>query len=112
MDGKGEPMSEERKTILHDEQGNWSMGRILLLGSLVLTFLLIVIDTFVEAEVPGPAYALLGTVFTGLLAWVAGPRIAQYVGPQMGAVASGISQAAKSRRLRGTDRFREDDERG
>lgn len=95
------------KTFLRDEQGNLSMARALLLASLAMTFILIALDTFSSQEVPAPAYALLGTIFTGLLAWAAGPRIAQYVGPQMGSVASALN-----RRLQGTDRFREDDERG
>lgn len=106
-------MARERKTWLHDEQGNLSGGRLMLSGSLILTFVLIFADSLsYRVDVPGAAYALLGTIFTGLLAWVAGPRIAQYVGPQMGAVASGIAQAAKARRLKGTDHFQEDDERG
>lgn len=95
------------KSFLQDEQGNWSMGRCMLLCSLVITYGLIICDMFVSVDVPAPAYALLATIFAGLLTWVAGPRVMQYVGPVVSAVASAAKQ-----RLQGTDNFREDDERG
>ena len=84
--------------ILADERGNLSAARVLLSASLVFTAVIIVADSLLWAEVPNAAYALLGTVFTGLLAWTAGPRIAQYIGPQVGAVASGIAKAVKGPR--------------
>jgi hypothetical protein len=76
--------------ILADEKGNPSAARVLLVASLAFTAVIITVDSLLWAEVPNAAYALLGTIFTGLLAWTAGPRIAQYLGPQIGAVASGI----------------------
>ena len=76
--------------ILADEKGNPSAARVLLVASLVFTATIIVADSLLWATVPNAAYALLGTIFTGLLAWTAGPRIAQYLGPQIGAIASGI----------------------
>ena len=79
--------------ILRDERGSLSAARIFLFVSLVFTAVIIVADSLLWATVPNAAYALLGTVFTGLLAWTAGPRIAQYLGPQIGAVASGIGAA-------------------
>jgi len=101
--------------ILRDERGSLSAARIFLFASLVFTAAIIVVDSLLWATVPNAAYALLGTIFTGLLAWTAGPRIAQYFGPQIGAVASGIG-AALTREPRLPDlldndpRF-EDDER-
>ena len=66
-------------------------------------------------DVPEPAYVLLGSLVIGLLAWAAGPRTAQYLAPQIGAVASGIAQAVKSPRrpdlLDSSPDFKEHDER-
>ena len=76
--------------ILADEKGKPSAARVLLVAKLVFTAIIIVADSMLWATVPNAAYALLGTIFTGLLAWTAGPRIAQYFGPQIGAIASGI----------------------
>ena len=78
------------RQILADEKGKLSAARVLLVASLVFTAIIIVADSILWATVPNAAYALMGTIFTGLLAWTAGPRIAQYFGPQIGAVASGI----------------------
>jgi hypothetical protein len=79
--------------ILADEKGKLSAARVLLVASLAFTAVIIVADSMLWATVPNAAYALLGTIFTGLLAWTAGPRIAQYLLPQIGAVASGIGAA-------------------
>ena len=79
--------------ILKDERGTLSAARTFLFVSLVFTAAIIVADALLWATVPNAAYALMGTIFTGLLAWTAGPRIAQYFGPQIGAVASGIGAA-------------------
>ena len=81
------------RQILADETGKLSAARVLLVLSLAFTAVIIVADSLLWATVPNAAYALLGTIFTGLLAWAAGPRIAQYILPQIGAVASGIGAA-------------------
>ena len=103
------------KEILKDERGSLSAARIFLFVSLAFTAAIIVADSLLWATVPNAAYALLGTIFTGLLAWTAGPRIAQYFGPQIGAVASGIAAALvrEPRRpeLLDNDPTFEDDER-
>ena len=101
------------REILTDERGNLSAARTLLSIFLAFTGALIVLDS-VAWDVPDAAYVLLGSIGVGLLAWAAGPRVAQYLGPQMGAVASGIAQAIKRPRqpelLDNDPRFREDDE--
>ena len=104
------------KEILKDERGSFSAARIFLFASLVFTAAIIVADSLLWATVPNAAYALLGTIFTGLLAWTAGPRIAQYFGPQIGAVARGIgaSLTREPRRpdlLDSSPDFKEHDER-
>ena len=78
------------RQILSDEKGKLSAARVLLVASLKFTAVIIVADSLLWADVPNAAYALLGTIFTGLLMWTAGPRIAQYLGPQIGAIVSGI----------------------
>ena len=101
--------------LLADENGKLSAARVLLVLSLAFTAVIIVADSLLWATVPNAAYALLGTIFTGLLAWTAGPRIAQYLLPQIGAVASGIGAALvrEPRRpeLLDNDPTFEDDER-
>ena len=79
--------------ILADEKGKLSAARVLLVCCLGFTAVLIVFDSILWATVENAVYALLGTIFTGLLAWTAGPRIAQYLGPQISGVASGIGSA-------------------
>ena len=102
------------KEILTDERGSLSAARVLLTASMVFIAVIIVLDSTIW-NVPDPAYVLLGSWGIGLLAWAGGPRVAQYLAPQVGAVASGIAQAAK--RLRRPDlldnnvRFREHDEK-
>jgi len=76
----------------HDERGTKSMGRLLLVVALLFTGALIALDASTPLDVPDPAWALLGTIFTGLLAWVAGPRVTQH----LAGVASGIAQAKRS----------------
>ena len=101
------------KEILTDERGSLSAARVLLTASMVFIAVIIVLDSTFW-DVPEPAYVLLGSWGIGLLAWAGGPRMAQYLAPQVGAVASGIAQAAK--RLRRPDmldndaKFRENDE--
>ena len=102
------------KEILTDERCSLSAARVLLTASMVFIAVIIVLDSTFW-DVPEPAYVLLGSWGIGLLAWAGGPRMAQYLAPQVGAVASGIAQAAK--RLRRPDmldndaKFRENDEK-
>jgi len=102
------------KEILCDERGTPSAARVFLATTMLFTGLIIVLDSLVW-DVPEPAYALLGSLGVGLLAWTAGPRMAAYIGPQIGAVASGIAQAIKGPQrpdlLDNDVKFREHDEK-
>lgn len=101
------------KEMLRDERGNLSAARTFLLGTLIFIGIIVILDSTI-LDVPEPIYALLGSLVVGLVAWAGGPRIAQYVGPQIGAVASGIAQAVKVRRpdlLDNSAEFSEHDER-
>ena len=99
--------------ILKDERGSFSAARTFLFGSLVFTGTIIVLDSLMLA-VPEIAYTLLGSLNVGLVAWAGGPRVAQYLAPQIGAVASGIAQAVKSPKrpklLDNSPNFKEHDE--
>ena len=99
--------------IVRDEQGSLSAARVFLAASLIFTGIIIVLDATIW-YVPEPAYSLLGGLTVGLVAWAGGPRVAQYLAPQVGAVTSGIAQAAKGLRrpdlLDNSPEFREDDE--
>ena len=102
------------REIFRDERGTPSAARVFLSITMVFTGTIIVLDSIVW-DVPEPAYALLGSLGVGLLAWTAGPRMAAYIGPQIGAVASGIAQAVKGPQrpdvLDNDLRFKEDDEK-
>jgi hypothetical protein len=100
--------------ILKDERGSFSAARTFLFGSLVFTGTIIVLDSLMLG-VPEIAYTLLGSLNVGLVAWAGGPRVAQYLAPQVGAVASGIAKAVKGPQrpdlLDNSPGFKEHDER-
>jgi len=100
--------------IVKDERGSLSAARVFLAASLVFTGVIIVLDSTVW-DVPEAVYSLLGGLAVGLVAWAGGPRVAQYLGPQVAGVASGIAHAIKGPRqpdlLDNDVRFKEHDER-
>ena len=102
------------RELLTDEKGNLSAARTFLLGALLFTGVLIVLDSTVW-EVPGTAYTLLGSLGVGLVAWAGGPRVSQYLAPQVGAVASGIAKSIKEPKrpalLDNSAEFKEHDEK-
>lgn len=98
--------------LVEDERGTLSSARVGLWCAVSLTTATLALDlwltlTNAPARVPNTAYALLGSMLTAFVAWAAGPRIAQYLGPQVGAVASGLAGAARDaitkRRTDGAD---------
>jgi len=100
--------------IVKDERGSLSAARVFLAASLVFTGVIIVLDSTVW-DVPEAVYSLLGGLAVGLVAWAGGPRVAQYLGPQVAGVASGIAQAVRGPRqpelLDNDVKFREHDEK-
>jgi len=100
--------------ILKDERGFFSAARTFLFGSLVFTGAIIMLDSIILA-VPEIAYTLLGSLNVGLVAWAGGPRVAQYLAPQIGSVAAGIAKAVKEPRRPGlldnSPGFKEHDEK-
>jgi len=100
--------------IVKDERGSLSAARVFLATSLIFTGAIIVLDSTLW-DVPEAVYSLLGGLAVGLVAWAGGPRVAQYLGPQVAGVAAGIAQAVKSPRqpdlLDNNVKFRENDEK-
>lgn len=99
--------------LIEDEKGKLSAARIglwITVGVSLVNFGVDVWLTLVDgkARIPNTVYALEGTMFTVFAAWAAGPRIAQYLGPQVGQIASGIAAAVRDTRLPS----KTDDERG
>ena len=85
--------------LIRDEKGKPSTSRVAFWIVLLFTLVCIAVN---PARVPPAAYALLGGTITALAAWAAGPRIAQYIGPQIAGIASAIGQA-KGRLVRTVD---------
>lgn len=102
------------KEILSDERGSLSAARSFLLGALVFTGALIVLDSTIW-DVPEVVYTLLGSIGMGLLAWAGGPRAMQYLGPQISGVTAGIAKAVRNPRrpelLDNSTDFKEHDEK-
>lgn len=90
MPGNGNP-SGKAKGFFSDESGNRSMARVLLFSTSILGALLVMVDTFTSRSVPVAAYETFGLVFPWLLVWAAGPRMVQYLAPQLGATVSAIT---------------------
>lgn len=90
MPGNGNP-SGETKGFFSDESGNRSMARVLLFSTTLAGGLLVFIDVFTSRAVPVAAYQTFGLVFPWLLVWAAGPRMVQYLAPQLGATVSAIT---------------------
>lgn len=77
--------------VVSDEKGNVSAARV---------FFLMWTCIVVWAAWHQPADAfwpLAASVLIGLLSWAAGPRIAQYLAPQVGAAASATAEALKQK---------------
>jgi len=101
---------------MSDEQGKFSIGRLLLVIHTGLNWLWINAIIFGLAAPPDSDVlnvfigSLDVTIFITFGAWVIGPRSFQYLFPQIGKAVQGAGAIVN--RLAGTDRYREDDERG
>lgn len=102
-------MKIEWTRLIADESGKPSTARFAFWIVLIWTILIITLVGLGWMELSSAAYALLGTIFTFTTVWAAGPRIAQYLGPQIGRAISAISRAKADTRL---PDIRKDDERG
>lgn len=83
--------------LTQDEQGKTSSARVAFWATLIFTLVLIAADSVTTAVVvPEPAYALLAGLLIALAAWAGGPRALQYLGPQVGRVASAVARARRT----------------
>jgi hypothetical protein len=91
------------KELVTDEKGKLSASRVGLWLTLLSAGAVIAVDVYQTLQnktpIPNTVYSLQGTMFMAFASWAAGPRIAQYLGPQIGAVAQGIGAANRDARL-------------
>lgn len=78
--------------LIQDERGRLSSARVLLWVWSLFSLILI---AFTWRELPNPVLAFLSGVEIALIAWAGGARIAQYLGPQVGATASAVGQSIR-----------------
>lgn len=76
-------------SLIRDEQGAISSARVGLWSTCCFSAWYIVAHDKPDVAV----LSLLGSALLGFMGWAAGPRIAQYLLPQIGAVAQGIASA-------------------
>lgn len=80
-------------SLLKDERGQWSAARVLLTGWLLQTAAYAWYCVLSQRDPSSAALALDSGVAVALISWAAGPRIAQYIGGQVGSVASAVANA-------------------
>lgn len=82
------------RSVLQDEAGAFSAARCFLAAWLLNAIL------YVWARADTDSIGLVLTFFTAiagpLVVWTAGPRIAQYIGPMLGASTAAVADAAKA----------------
>jgi hypothetical protein len=86
--------------LIRDEQGNLSTARLAFW--LVVPFDLIAVwfdAASVTFNMPPVGYGLLGTLTTIIGAWAAGPRMAQYLLPQLGTIVQNLANGKGDTRL-------------
>ena len=83
------------RELVSDERHHLSSARIGVWVTLLCAIAVGGVDiwltvTAAHFRIPNAVYSLFGTMFMAFASWAAGPRIAQYIGPQIGQVAQGI----------------------
>ena len=75
--------------LLKDEKGAWSSARVGMWVNLAAVYAVVV-----WTSTPSPVVmSALASIELGFMGWAAGPRIAEYLLPQIGAMAQGIASA-------------------
>lgn len=77
-------------SLMKDEQGNRSAARLFLAIELGIVWLTCLLELFTGFGVSDTVWAMHGSLMIALVAWAAGPRGLQYLGPQIGRVAGAI----------------------
>jgi hypothetical protein len=80
--------------LVEDERGRLSTARTLLWGWTAYSAAFLAVTW---ATVGNAVLAFLSTVEVALITWAAGPRIAQYLAPQVGRAADAVGQALRDR---------------
>lgn len=98
--------------LLTDERAKLSAARTGLWITVAMALVTVGLDLYMtwlggKATIPNTVYSLEATMFMAFASWAGGPRIAQYLGPQIGSAATGIAAAIRDKRLPSKD----DDER-
>lgn len=93
--------------LLKDEQDKFSMGRIMLIVHSAFCYIVLTAKVLHWIDLDTEDYAILTTAWVGFLAWAAGPRGLQYLGPAVRAAAGSLRA-----RIQHVDNRFKDDERG
>ena len=88
------------RQLVQDERGQLSTARTLLW---VWSLFVIAFVTLAWRSVSNGVLSLLSGVEIALIAWAAGARIAQYLGPQVGATAAAVGQSLREAVLKRRD---------
>ena len=81
---------------LCDEQGKPSSARVFLLWGVTLTTVVVLAVVIFERQPDNALWAVLSTWLVAGASWAGGPRLAQYLAPQLGAAAQAAASAARS----------------
>lgn len=72
--------------FLRDEQGNLSSGRLAFWIAFTWTVVFVSLHICGIIVIPDLAYKIMTVIFTVLGSWTAGPRLAQYIMPNVGSI--------------------------
>jgi len=91
-------MNEKLETCIKDENGKVSSAR-LAFWIFFIWMLIVVSLHIIRVVIIAPViYGLMSTAFLFLGSWLAGPRIAQHILPQVGSVVDALSQGKLANR--------------
>jgi hypothetical protein len=96
-------------SLFRDERNKVSLARVLLFIVVLYTLALAGADSIFGFGVGAAVWSMLSGMTLMFTGWAAGPRIAQYLFPQLSAFVSGIGAAKASR---AEPNLYRDDERG
>lgn len=96
-------------SLFRDERGKVSLARVLLFVVVIYTLGLVAADSFIALGVGGAVWSMLSGMVVVFVGWAAGPRLAQYLFPQLAAFVSSIGSGKGSR---SEPNLYRDDERG
>jgi hypothetical protein len=84
---------DDPMSIIKDEEKNYSMARVLVFLWTVVIVTMLVVNS---ACLTPPLLTFLSSIYLFLCSWAAGPRIAKYLGPQIGAIVAAVGQSKPS----------------